>query len=219
MHTYHISTRSGDSRASLPPVVATLRLSGTEILVRKRQVQRNRNLICQPPKANPGSQSCLFLSLPMKLLCLAAPCQLSRIRSTVEIFENKCLAFLSSSSLITVHAHRHESLYSTQHSSADQYCGCARPLSRPQQCQSYLRNQCVVRQHWRVSTNCVAEPQLLSCPSQNPLDVDTCCTETFGGLVLQTQFWSTYTGLESQGQLLPPNTWTLHGLWPDYCNG
>lgn len=39
------------------------------------------------------------------------------------------------------------------------------------------------------------------------------------GLVLSTQFWSTYTGLESQGQLLPANTWTLHGLWPDYCNG
>lgn len=68
-------------------------------------------------------------------------------------------------------------------------------------------------------TNLCAEPQLLSCPSQNPLDVDSCCTETFGGLVLLTQFWSTYTGLESQGQLLPSDTWTLHGLWPDYCNG
>ena len=51
--------------------------------------------------------------------------------------------------------------------------------------------------------------------------------------MLQTQFWSTYTGLEKQGQLLPANTWTLHGLWPgelfnqlrnslillDFCNG
>jgi ribonuclease T2 len=37
--------------------------------------------------------------------------------------------------------------------------------------------------------------------------------------VLSTQFWDTYTGLEAKGQLLPPDTWTLHGLWPDFCNG
>jgi ribonuclease T2 len=49
--------------------------------------------------------------------------------------------------------------------------------------------------------------------------LDSCCTETFGGLALATQFWSTYTGLESKGQLLPPNSWALHGLWPDFCNG
>lgn len=36
---------------------------------------------------------------------------------------------------------------------------------------------------------------------------------------MQTQFWSTYTGLESEGQLLPANHWTIHGLWPDFCNG
>jgi ribonuclease T2 len=48
---------------------------------------------------------------------------------------------------------------------------------------------------------------------------DSCCTETFSGLVLSTQYWDTYTGLESQGQVLPKNTWTLHGLWPDFCNG
>lgn len=29
----------------------------------------------------------------------------------------------------------------------------------------------------------------------------------------------TYTGLESEGQVLPRNSWTLHGLWPDFCNG
>ncbi|KAH8700915.1 ribonuclease T2-like protein, partial [Talaromyces proteolyticus] len=48
---------------------------------------------------------------------------------------------------------------------------------------------------------------------------DTCCSETFGGLFLSTQFWNTYTGLESEGQVLPANSWTLHGLWPDFCNG
>ena len=61
---------------------------------------------------------------------------------------------------------------------------------------------------------------ILSCSSRaNPRSIDSCCAETFGGLFLSTQFWSTYTGLESQGQLLPPNAWTLHGLWPDFCNG
>jgi ribonuclease T2 len=61
---------------------------------------------------------------------------------------------------------------------------------------------------------------ILSCSSasRSPF-LNTCCTETFGGLVLSTQFWSTYTGLESAGQLLPANSWTLHGLWPDFCNG
>lgn len=31
--------------------------------------------------------------------------------------------------------------------------------------------------------------------------------------MLSTQFWSTYTGLESQGQVLPKDTWSLHGLY------
>ncbi|EMC93952.1 hypothetical protein BAUCODRAFT_215932 [Baudoinia panamericana UAMH 10762] len=67
---------------------------------------------------------------------------------------------------------------------------------------------------------CVLQPNVLSCSAQaNPRSVDSCCAETFGGLFLSTQYWDTYTGLESQGQVLPLNTWTLHGLWPDFCNG
>ena len=49
--------------------------------------------------------------------------------------------------------------------------------------------------------------------------VDSCCAETFGGLILATQYWDTYTGFEAEGQLLPPARWTIHGLWPDFCNG
>ena len=71
-----------------------------------------------------------------------------------------------------------------------------------------------------LNHTCVIEPSILSCSAgANPASADTCCTETYGGLLLSTQFWSTYTGLESSGQLLPPNQWTLHGLWPDFCNG
>ncbi|KAI0022660.1 ribonuclease T2 family protein [Xylariomycetidae sp. FL0641] len=67
---------------------------------------------------------------------------------------------------------------------------------------------------------CALEPPVLSCSEKaQPGLVDTCCVETYGGLVLQTQFWNTYTGLESDGQLLPEDTWTIHGLWPDFCNG
>lgn len=67
---------------------------------------------------------------------------------------------------------------------------------------------------------CILSPLLLSCsPGTVPSKVDSCCAETYGGLVLSTQFWDTYTGLESEGQVLPRNSWTLHGLWPDFCNG
>lgn len=42
---------------------------------------------------------------------------------------------------------------------------------------------------------------------------DTCCFNAPGGQLLQTQFWdaSPATG--------PTNSWTIHGLWPDHCDG
>jgi ribonuclease T2 len=70
-----------------------------------------------------------------------------------------------------------------------------------------------------LNHTCQLQQPLLSCPPQDPSKVDSCCVETFGGLVLSTQFWDTYTGLESSGQVLPKDTWSLHGLWPDFCNG
>ncbi|QIX01458.1 hypothetical protein AMS68_006975 [Peltaster fructicola] len=72
----------------------------------------------------------------------------------------------------------------------------------------------------KLNHTCFLQKEYLSCSKKaNPLTVDTCCVETYGGLVLQTQFWDTYTGLEAKGQLLPRESWTIHGLWPDFCNG
>ncbi|EIN13999.1 ribonuclease T2 [Punctularia strigosozonata HHB-11173 SS5] len=66
-----------------------------------------------------------------------------------------------------------------------------------------------------LGVNAVTE---FSCENTTTIK-NTCCTPTPGGLVLQTQFWSTYTGLEKKGQLLPKDSWTIHGLWPDNCDG
>ncbi|KXN88861.1 Ribonuclease Le2 [Leucoagaricus sp. SymC.cos] len=47
----------------------------------------------------------------------------------------------------------------------------------------------------------------------NTSSVNTCCFESPGGLLLQTQFWDTSP---STG---PTDSWTIHGLWPDNCDG
>lgn len=71
-----------------------------------------------------------------------------------------------------------------------------------------------------LNHTCILNDPILSCSvDAQPGRTDTCCTETFGGLVLATQFWDTYTRYEEEGQLLPKDSWTIHGLWPDFCNG
>ncbi|GAA6008164.1 hypothetical protein JCM10207_007050 [Rhodosporidiobolus poonsookiae] len=45
-------------------------------------------------------------------------------------------------------------------------------------------------------------------------NIDGCCTNTPGGLIMLTQFWN------GGSQSIGPNTsWTIHGLWPDNCDG
>ncbi|PSS28360.1 hypothetical protein M430DRAFT_91574 [Amorphotheca resinae ATCC 22711] len=59
-----------------------------------------------------------------------------------------------------------------------------------------------------------------SCPSDSPLSChnttaapDSCCFIYPGGQLLQTQFWDTSPAIG------PDDSWTLHGLWPDLCDG
>ncbi|THV90922.1 ribonuclease T2 [Aureobasidium pullulans] len=58
-----------------------------------------------------------------------------------------------------------------------------------------------------------------SCPASSPISCqttgtiqNTCCTEV-QGQVLQVQFW------DSSPATGPANSWTIHGLWPDNCDG
>ncbi|KAI9462935.1 ribonuclease T2-like protein [Russula earlei] len=53
----------------------------------------------------------------------------------------------------------------------------------------------------------------LSCSLEDPSQENLCCYESPGGLILQTQFWDTSP---PSG---PGDSWTIHGLWPDNCDG
>lgn len=56
-----------------------------------------------------------------------------------------------------------------------------------------------------------SNPQL-SCHNTTIVE-NLCCFNAPGGQMLQTQFWDT------QPSTGPENSWTIHGLWPDRCDG
>ncbi|TID16474.1 ribonuclease T2 [Venturia nashicola] len=57
----------------------------------------------------------------------------------------------------------------------------------------------------------------LSCATTSVFD--TCCINAPGGQFAQTQFWNSDASAGPPGYLGPNNTWTIHGLWPDHCDG
>ncbi|KAK5086760.1 Ribonuclease T2 precursor (RNase T2) [Lithohypha guttulata] len=53
----------------------------------------------------------------------------------------------------------------------------------------------------------------VSCSLKSVPNLDGCCINDPSGHFLQTQFWDTEP---PQGG---PTSWTIHGLWPDWCDG
>jgi hypothetical protein len=52
--------------------------------------------------------------------------------------------------------------------------------------------------------------------SNSTVQKDLCCFNAPGGHFLQTQFWDYESPLQWAG---PTDSWTMHGLWPDHCDG
>lgn len=49
--------------------------------------------------------------------------------------------------------------------------------------------------------------------TDTPPATSSCCFESPGGLIMQTQVWDTNVAGS------PEDSWTIHGLWPDNCDG
>ncbi|KAH8655903.1 ribonuclease T2 [Xylariales sp. PMI_506] len=66
---------------------------------------------------------------------------------------------------------------------------------------------------WPFARAATCAATIESCSAAASASTNTCCVNKPGGLLLQTQFWDTdpVTG--------PSNSWTIHGLWPDNCDG
>ncbi|KAL3419329.1 ribonuclease t2 [Phlyctema vagabunda] len=83
-------------------------------------------------------------------------------------------------------------------------------------------SEAVARVHTHPATDSIRSPfaHAPSCPVDGPVSChnntaagDSCCFIYPGGQLLSTQFWDTSPAIG------PADSWTLHGLWPDHCDG
>jgi ribonuclease T2 len=80
-------------------------------------------------------------------------------------------------------------------------------------------SQSVLAGTMNMNMRSLAVDSFSSCPSpelschNTTAQANLCCFNSPGGALLQTQFWDTSppTG--------PDDSWTVHGLWPDNCDG
>ncbi|KAB8299782.1 hypothetical protein EYC80_000034 [Monilinia laxa] len=68
----------------------------------------------------------------------------------------------------------------------------------------------VARAAGLAATPLTCSSPALSCSGSS---TNTCCFNTPGGQLVQTQFW------DANPATGPSNSWTIHGLWPDHCDG
>ncbi|KAF1352082.1 ribonuclease M [Delphinella strobiligena] len=75
-----------------------------------------------------------------------------------------------------------------------------------------MRSQLPLNSHGWESNGPSCPDAQISCQNTSVVD-NLCCFNAPGGQMLQTQFWdvSPPTG--------PSDAWTIHGLWPDLCDG
>ncbi|KAG9039514.1 ribonuclease T2-like [Tulasnella sp. JGI-2019a] len=62
-------------------------------------------------------------------------------------------------------------------------------------------------------TGCSTQANVPYSCQNTTAQLNQCCFESPGGLLMSVQLWDT------TGNTGTDDEWTIHGLWPDYCNG